>query len=66
MNKEVDLKKKYEFTIDRRVQPYERTIVGVTGKKHVDRTTKKGRNGHFTDEGRYRRAIDAAVRENGG
>jgi hypothetical protein len=25
---------------------------------------KKGKEGHFTDEGKYRRAIEQAVREN--
>ena len=68
-----------KFTIDRRPgvaffpslpvpagQPtYERTIVGVTGLTHVDRT-RAGRDGNFTNEGQYRHAIEDAVEENGG
>ncbi len=70
----------YYFTIGRRpgaafltslptVQaepPYERTIVGRTGQRHMKRTHEEGRGGHFSDEGSYRRAIEAAVQKNGG
>ena len=62
-------KKKMEFTIDRGDgRDFERTIVGVTGQAHVDAVprNKRGRDGHFTDEGEYHRAIERAVRENGG
>ena len=58
-----------EFTIDRGDgRDFERTIVGRTGQKHVDTVprTRRGRDGHFTDEGEYRRAIERAVRENQG
>lgn len=54
---------KREFTINRRGQ-LERTIVGVDGQKHVLEATQQGRDGHFTDEGQYRRAIEQAVAEN--
>ena len=55
--------KKREFTIDRGGQ-WERTIVGKDGQKHVLPATEKGKDGHFPDEGRYRRAIEEAVDEN--
>ena len=55
--------KKSEFTIDRGGR-LERTIVGTDGQKHVLPATKKGKDGHFTDEGRYRRAIEKAGDEN--
>ena len=55
--------KKYEFTIDRGGR-LERTIVGKDGQTHVPPTTEKGKDGHFTDEGQYRRAIEKAVDEN--
>ena len=56
---------KKDFTIDRgRGGLYERTIVGKTGRTHRMQTDKPGKDGHFTDEGRYRRAIDQAVAQN--
>ena len=54
---------KREFTIQRGGR-LERTIVGKTGRKHVEDVDKQGRDGHFTDEGQYRRAIERAVAEN--
>ena len=62
-------KEKREFTLDRGDgRDFERTIVGITGQKHVDTVprTKRGRDDHFTDEGKYRRAIERAVKENQG
>ena len=70
-------KKKMEFTIERSDgRGFERTIVGKDGKEHGPYPARKnkqgdemkGRDGHFTvrQEGEYRRAIDRAVRENGG
>ena len=55
------------FTIDRGGR-VERTVVGRTGQAHVDEVANdaRGEDGHFTDEGEYRRAIDRAIRENGG
>lgn len=55
------------FTINRGGR-VERTVVGTTGRKHVDEVSNdtRGGDGHFTDEGEYRRAIERAVRENGG
>jgi hypothetical protein len=44
----------------------ERTFAGIDGKTHVMDGQRLGRDGHFTDEGAYRRAIERAVRENGG
>ena len=55
--------KKYEFTIDRGKRR-ERTIVGRDGQTHGPTTTEKGKDGHFTDEGQYRRAIEKAIAEN--
>ena len=55
--------KKQEFTIQRGNR-MERTVVGIDGQKHVVDAKKQGEDGHFTDEGKYRRAIDAAVVEN--
>lgn len=55
--------KKREFTINRRGQ-LERTIVGVDGQTHVLPATQQGKDGHFADEGQYRRAIEQAVAEN--
>ena len=63
------VKKKREFTIDRGDgRDFKRTIVGITGQAHVDTVprTRRGSDGHFTDEGEYRRAIQAAVKANGG
>ena len=54
---------KREFTINRGGR-LERTIVGVDGQTHVLPATKQGRDGHFTDEGQYRRAIEQAVAQN--
>ena len=54
---------KREFTTDRDGR-LERTIMGKDGQTHVQAATKKGKNGHFTDEGQYRRAIEKAVDEN--
>ena len=71
--------RKHYFTIDRRpgaaffpslpivgAKPYELTIVGVTGQTHTYRTGQIGEDDHFTDEGRYRHAIEDAVEKNGG
>ena len=55
--------KKYEFTIDRGGR-LERTIVGKDNQTHVLPAAQKGKDGHFTNEGRYRRAIEKAVDEN--
>ena len=54
---------KKEFTIQRGNR-LERTVVGTDGQEHVVEATRQGRDGHFTDEGQYRRAIEAAVAEN--
>lgn len=54
---------KREFTIQRGGR-LERTIVGVDGQTHVLEATGHGKDGHFTDEGQYRRAIEKAVAEN--
>ena len=57
--------KKKDFSIQRPGRSsYERTVVGRDGQKHVMESDKKGKEGHFTDEGKYRRAIEQAVREN--
>ena len=58
------MKKKRTFTIDRKGDLYERTIVGIDGQEHRDETEKKGEDGHFVREGPYRRAIERAVAEN--
>ena len=56
---------KRDFTIQRRGQnQYERTVVGKDGRTHVMQSDREGRNGHFTDEGRYRRAIGQVVAQN--
>ena len=60
---EDNLVKKREFTINRSGR-LERTIVGVDGQTHVLPATKQGKDGHFTDEGQYRRAIEHAVAQN--
>ena len=66
-------KKKREFTIDRGAgRGFERTIVGKDGKKHgpyparknVRGEEMKGKDDHFTDNGKYQRAIKGAIREN--
>ena len=54
---------KREFTIQRGNR-LERTVVGIDGREHLVPATKQGKDGHFTDEGQYRRAIEAAVAEN--
>ena len=53
------------FTINRGGR-VERTVVGRTGHTHVDEVSNdvRGDDGHFTDEGEYRRAIERAVKEN--
>ena len=57
-------KTKY-FTIERKGRPsFELTVVGKDGKSHVLERETKGKDGHFTDEGQYRRAIKQAVAEN--
>ena len=54
---------KRDFTIQRGGR-MERTVVGKDGQRHVMDGNKQGRDGHFADEGEYRRAIDNAVAEN--
>ena len=56
---------KREFTLQRGDR-MERTIVGKDGQKHVMDGNRPGRDGHSTDEGQYRRAIEQAVAENRG
>ena len=46
--------------------PYELTTAGRNGLVHTHRSEKKGKDGHFTKEGEYRRAIEEAVRKNKG
>ena len=55
--------RKREYTIQRGGR-LERTVVGIDGQKHVMDTQRQGRDGHFTDEGQYRRAIEQAVADN--
>ena len=56
---------KKDFTIQRPGRSsYERTVVGRGGQIHWMESDRPGRHGHFTDEGRYRRAIDQAVAAN--
>lgn len=56
---------KKDFTIQRQGNGnFERTVVGKGGRKHVMSADRPGRNGHFTDEGQYRRAIAQAVAQN--
>jgi len=55
--------RKREYTIQRG-ERMERTVVGIDGQKHVLETDRQGRDGHFTDEGQYRRAIEQAVADN--
>lgn len=53
------------FTIQRKGSPtYELTVVGKDGHEHTLKRIKKGKDGHFTDEGQYRRAIEQAVAQN--
>ena len=54
---------KKEFTIQRGNQ-IERTVMGVDDHAHVMAGPKRGEDGHFTSEGPYRRAIEAAVEAN--
>ena len=54
---------KKDFTIQRGDR-LERTVVGKDGQKHVMDAQQRGRHGHFTNEGQYRRAIEQAVTEN--
>lgn len=55
--------RKREYTIQRGGR-MERTVVGIDGQKHVMETDRQGRDGHFTEEGQYRRAIEQAVADN--
>ena len=53
------------FTIQRKGSAaYELTVVGKDGHRHTLERIKKGKDGHFTDEGQYRRAIDQAIAQN--
>lgn len=53
------------FTIQRKGSAaYELTVVGKDGQEHTLERIKKGKDGHFTDEGCYRRAIEQAVAQN--
>ena len=54
---------KKDFTIDRGGR-MERTVVGRDGQINHPPAVGQGRDGHFTDEGQYRRAIDQAVADN--
>lgn len=51
------------FTIQRGNR-MEQTVVGIDGQTHVMTADRPGRDGHFTDEGEYRRAIEQAVKDN--
>ena len=55
---------KRHFSVLRPDGRTEGTIVGRTGQKHPADPTKRGKDGHFTDEGQYRRAIEQAVAKN--
>ena len=56
---------KKHFTIQRnRSGSYERTVVGKDSQTHKMQADTPGKDGHFTDEGQYRRAIDQAVAQN--
>ena len=55
-------RRKY-FTIQRGNR-MEQTVVGIDGQTHVMEASRPGRDGHFTDEGQYRRAIEQAATEN--
>ena len=55
--------RKRDFTMQRGDR-LERTVVGIDGHLHRPEPNGHGRDGHFTDEGQYRRAIEDAVREN--
>ena len=54
---------KKDFTIQRG-DDLGRTVAGIDGQTHVMPGHKRGKDGHFTSEGPYRRAIEQAVREN--
>ncbi len=54
---------KKDFTIQRGDR-LERTVVGKGGQTHHPPAAKHGKHGHFTDEGKYRRAIEQAKMEN--
>ena len=59
----------YRFTIDRRDGSreggrFELTTVGRDGQTNTHRTDSEGRDGHFTDEGQYRHAIERAIERN--
>lgn len=56
-------RRKWEFTIQRS-DHLERTIIGVDGRTHVLRATRHGTDGHFNNEGQYRRAIEDKVKLN--
>ena len=60
--------RKMDFTIERPDGSVERAVVGIDGQVHHPPVAgnNRGRDGHFTDEGEYRRAIERAVKENGG
>ena len=55
------------FTIDRKRPDgkFERTVVGIDGAiQPVTTVAAKGKDGHFTNEGKYRRAIENASEAN--
>ena len=54
---------KKDFTIQRGNR-MERTVVGKDGHIHHPPAKEQGKDGHFTDEGQYRRAIEQAVSDN--
>ena len=54
---------KRDYTIQRGGR-MERTVVGKDGHIHHPPAVRQGRDGHFTNEGEYRRAIERAVAEN--
>ena len=54
---------KKDFTIQRGNR-MERTVVGKDGQINHPPAVRQGKNGHFTDEGQYRRAIEQAVADN--
>ena len=60
-----DQRKTERFTIDRN-GVIELTVVGKNGQEHryPNYTGRKRIHGHFTHEGEYRRAYEAAVERN--
>jgi hypothetical protein len=52
-----------DFTIQRGNR-IERTVVGKDGQEHRPPAAQQGKDGHFTDKGQYRRAIERAGAEN--